>query len=140
MNRMKQAQYNLDTLCVYELGDDPVLRALQRLAGGQGWQAPALWASFYKCLAQSGFHDNLKGYVEQFVLSSDNVFTRAAAAGRTQALGENLLNAVRIDLQKLEHAACVSPEDCIRYMTQPEVRPALEKLPVWRTGSAPVLG
>ena len=56
-------------------------------------------------------HNSFKEYLSRLILTDDNAFTKAAAAGKADRLPAAVLNGVKSDLKKLEAVANISPKD-----------------------------
>lgn len=125
------------SLCVYDLADDPVMRALQELLDAEEERAViSAWSRFFQALCAGKASHNLAGYLGGQVLLSDNLFTRAAACGTADALPRNIKDAVLQDLRKLERLAKLESEALI-LCCFPEYKEVLSSMGQWKTGEAP---
>ncbi len=133
MKKIDELKYNIDSICVYNADSDEVLCALRDLLdGAEGEDVPRLYSRFFRKLSA---HESLKEYISAFVLYDDNIFTKAAAAGKAQELPDSITEGVKSDLAKLETISKVTAEDIIGE-TYGEEEKVLLTLPRWHTGEA----
>lgn len=92
------------------------------------------WGSFFSVLCRAGYSENLKQCIENEILYDDNVFTRAACGHKT--VPQNVLAAVKNDLDVLEGLASLEPEDFYNENSGVDFK----RLPLWKSGEAVLLG
>ena len=80
-------------------------------------------------------YDSLKHYISRLILTDDNIFTKAAAAGKVDELPKAVIDGVKSDLQKLEEISNLTKEDIIEFANDDE-KEILKTLPAWETGEA----
>lgn len=81
-------------------------------------------------------HNSFKEYLSRLILTDDNAFTKAAAAGKADRLPAAVLNGVKSDLKKLEAVANISPKDIYESVENIDLRQVLKTLPSWQTGES----
>lgn len=135
MNKATKLRYYIESLCIYDLKSDPVLSSLLQLlhATQEGEQVLAAQGAFFNTLAPLGA---LRPYISKLILTDDNVFSKAAAAGAVSQLSPAILDGVRSDLAKLEVIADVAPEDILNAVEDKDLRDILWTMPRWETGHA----
>lgn len=70
------------------------------------------------------------------ILTNDNIFTKAACAGKVGELSIAVMNAVKSDLAKLEEIASLTAQDIIAGVDDEEIKEILLTLPGWEVGKA----
>ncbi len=135
MNKGTKLRYYIESLCIYDLKADPVLERLLYLLRSteENEQVLAAQSAFFNTLAP---HGTLRQYISRLILTDDNVFTKAAAAGKANTLSPAILDGVKSDLAKLEAIAGVTPEDVLNAVTDTDVREVLWTMPRWENGQA----
>lgn len=135
MNKGTKLRYYIESLCIYDLKADPVLDALLHLLRSteENEQVLAAQSAFFNTLAPQG---TLRQYISRLILTDDNVFTKAAAAGKANTLSQSILDGVKSDLAKLEAIAGVTPKDILNAVTDADVREVLWTMPRWENGEA----
>lgn len=134
MDKLEEYKYYIDSICVYNIEDDEVMRALRALLdGANGENAPKLYAAFFKKLSR---HGALATYIANLVLTDDNAFTKAAAAYEAESIPKALYDGVISDLKKLEALSKLSADEVI-VESYGEEEKVLLTLPRWETGTAP---
>lgn len=145
MKKTEKLKYYIDSLCVYDLNraavydDDATFLNYMRwmLCDYDKEATVENYSKFFRYFAANG---SLKEYLSMLVLTDDNVFTKAAAAGRADELPKAVLDGVKSDLKKLEELASLTPEDIINNAEKSQ-KEILLTMPRWETGSAlPPLG
>lgn len=139
MTQTERLHSELKALCVYDLKGDRVIHAISSLLKSTQEESLAVekWASLFKELCRAGCAGNLKGYIAGLVLTDDNCFTRAAAAGQATLLGSNVLEAVRQDLTRLERLSALTPDTVINSIASADIRAILSTMGKWETGDSP---
>ena len=102
MNKVTRLKYYIESLCIYDFEDDDVFSALYDLLCDDEEDTVALQSYFFKELAKS---ESLKKHISRLILTNDNIFTKAACAGKVGELSIAVMNAVKSDLAKLEEIA-----------------------------------
>ncbi|MBR0412492.1 MAG: ATP-binding protein [Eubacterium sp.] len=133
MDRLEEYKYYIDSVCVYNVGDDDLIMSLRDLLDGIGSEnAPKLYSSFFRKLSRQ---KSLGDYISKFVLTDDNVFTKAAAAYEAEGLSDAIMSGVKSDLKKLEAISKISADEIIDG-TYGEAEKVLLTLPHWEVGTA----
>ena len=110
MNKVTRLKYYIESLCIYDFEDDDVFSALYDLLCDDEEDTVALQSYFFKELAKS---ESLKKHISRLILTNDNIFTKAACAGKVGELSIAVMNAVKSDLAKLEEIASLTAQDII---------------------------
>ncbi|MBQ9228587.1 MAG: ATP-binding protein [Eubacterium sp.] len=135
MNKIETLKYSADALCLYgaPADGDTLLSSLLRLLHSLDSEAVfRCYADFFRKVAASG---SLKQGLSESILTADNAFTRAAAAGTEAQLPPSIHAAVRSDLDKLEALSALTAEDVLA--AAPDAyRATLATLPHWELGKA----
>ncbi|MBQ8981295.1 MAG: ATP-binding protein [Eubacterium sp.] len=133
MDRLEELKYYIDSICVYNVENDDVIMSLRELLYGiDGENVPKLYSKFFRKLTAC---KSLCDHISDFVLTDDNVFTKAAAAYETDALSGAVMQGVKSDLEKLEALAKISADEIIAE-TYGEAEKVLLSLPRWEVGTA----
>ena len=134
MNKITKLKYYIDTLCVYDLKKDEVISALYTLLCNTDSEAVlGAYSNFFKIVSK---HGSLKEYLSKCILTDDNAFTRAACACKAGELSKSILDAVKLDLMKLESLASVTTQDIEESITDDDIKEMLKTVPRWENGSA----
>lgn len=134
MDKITKLRYYTESLCIYNLRSDAVIRALLKLfSSTQSEAVLEAQSRFFRILAPEG---TLKSYISKLILTNDNVFSKAAANGAQDTLSSIVLEGVKSDLRKLEAIASVTPEDILNAVEDQDLRDILWTMPRWETGSA----
>lgn len=134
MNILKKLQYYIESLCIYRVERCAVLQHLQRLLQEADKETVIRqYSVFFDALAPAY---SLRQAVADFILTDDNPFTRAAAAGATAALPLPIKEGVQADLKKLEAIAALTAQELIAFVGAP-YRDILATMPAWETAAAP---
>ncbi len=134
MNKATKLRYYIESLCIYDLKNDTVINALLDLLQNTENESVLLKQSvFFNSVSH---HKSLKSYISKLILTNDNVFTKAAAAGNFEALPASILNGVKSDLMKLEAISSITAEDIIRSVDDQDLKSILITMPNWETGNA----
>ena len=134
MDKFEEYKYYIDSICVYNIEEDDVMQALRALlAGARGEDTPRLYSTFFRKLSH---HGSLAQYIAGLVLTDDNAFTKAAAAGEADDIPRALYDGVISDLKKLEAIAKLTADEIIG-ASYGEEEKVLLTLPRWETGTAP---
>ena len=93
------------------------------------------WSDFFRLLCERGYSETFAQCLSEAAKFDENVFSRAAAAGRESELTESEKNAVKRDISAIIYLSTVTPEDIIRgYAYREEIAGIGELLPRWKTG------
>ena len=133
MNKVTRLKYYIESLCIYDFEDDDVFSALYDLLCDDEEDTVALQSYFFKELAKS---ESLKKHISRLILTNDNIFTKAACAGKVGELSIAVMNAVKSDLAKLEEIASLTAQDIIAGVDDDEIKEILLTLPGWEVGKA----
>lgn len=140
MNQTDRLKNDLKALCVYDIADDPVIQAIASLLehAGDVSLVAEKWAHLFRTLCNAGYAGSLKGYIADLILTDDNCFTRAAAAGTLSSLNATIIGAARQDLWRLEALAHLTPDTIISSIEDAGIKQLLQGMGKWETGSATV--
>lgn len=132
MNELTKIKYCIDTLCIYDLKNDPVVNALYSLLDSIGSETVLKRHSeFFKTVSEN---KSLKAYISGCILADDNTFTKAACGGNTDVLPKSVINAVKSDLMKLEAISSVTAEQIAEYVDDADLKEMIKTVPEWETG------
>jgi len=132
MDKLEEYKYYIDSVCVYNTENDEVLCSLRALLDGANSEnVPKLYSTFFKKLSGK---KSLRSHIAQLVLTDENVFTKAAAAGRADELSDAIISGVKSDLKKLEAVSRITADDIINN-TYGEIEKVLLTLPKWECGT-----
>ena len=98
MNKAVKIRYYIESLCVYDFKQDEIIGALYDLLNSLDSEAVLIKQSRFFNLISS--HHSFRHYVSKLILTDDNVFTKAAAAGKCDELDPAVIDGVKSDLQK----------------------------------------
>lgn len=133
MNNARRLRFYLESLCVYDLKKDEVMLSLLRLLKSiDSEEVLERHSEFFRMVTS---HNSFKEYVSKLILTDDNAFTKAAAAGCADKLPQAVLQGVASDLEKLEAIADVQTRDICDSVENGDLKEVLETLPGWETGS-----
>lgn len=134
MNKAQKLRFYIEALCVYDLKKDDVVASLLDLL--QNVDSEAVLEKQSKFFRKVTSHNSFKEYLSRLILTDDNAFTKAAAAGKADRLPAAVLNGVKSDLKKLEAVANISPKDIYESVENIDLRQVLKTLPGWQTGES----
>lgn len=134
MNRAQKLRFYIEGLCVYDLKGDEVVASLLRLLRSVGSEEVLERQSEFFRMVTS--HNSFKEYLSRLILTDDNAFTKAAAAGTAGDLPDAVINGVKSDLAKLEAVSDIVPEDIYDSVEDKDLKKVLKTLPGWQTGKA----
>lgn len=134
MNKAQKLRFYIEALCVYDLKKDDVVASLLDLL--QNVDSEAVLEKHSKFFRKVTSHNSFKEYLSRLILTDDNAFTKAAAAGKADRLPAAVLNGVKSDLKKLEAVANISPKDIYESVENIDLRQVLKTLPSWQTGES----
>lgn len=77
--------------------------------------------------------------MSKLILTDDNVFTKAAAAGKCDELDPSILDGVKADLEKLEVIASISAEDIYKAEEDSDIADVLKTMPKWNPNGRAML-
>lgn len=133
MNRFEKIKYYSQSLCIFNFDDDDVFTALCDLLLADDDDVIELQSGFFRELSNC---DSLKAHISELILTNDNVFTKAACAGKAGELSISIINAVKSDLQKLEEISSLTAQDVLEMVEDEDVRQILLTMPYWEVGKA----
>lgn len=134
MNRAQKLRFYIEALCVYDLKNNEVVASLLDLL--QNVDSEAVLEKQSEFFRKVTSHNSFKEYLSRLILTDDNAFTKAAAAGKADKLPTAVLNGVKSDLKKLEAVANISPKDIYESVENIDLRQVLKTLPSWQTGES----
>ena len=132
MDKLEECKYYIDSICIYNIGNDEIIKSLRHLLDCSDEEMPAAYSSFFRKLSR---YDSLKDYISGLILADDNVFTKAAANGTAALLPDHIIEAVKSDLTKLEAVAEITPEMVVSRACG-EAEKVLLTMPEWENESA----
>lgn len=130
MDKITKIRYYMKALCIYNLNNDEVFRALMKLLDSSGEDVLSSYCEFYNQILKSG---SLKEHISKCILTNDNAFTKQAC--RDGCDGE-LADAVRTDLKMLESISDITADDIINSVDDEDIKEILSALPKFKTGKA----
>lgn len=134
VNKITRLKYYIDTLCIYDLKNDELISTLYDLLCSVGSEAVLQkHSAFFKISAKNV---SVKSYITTLILTDDNVFTRACCAGNADILPESIINAVKLDLMKLEQISSITAYDISQAVENPDLKEIIKTIPEWETGFA----
>lgn len=134
MNKITKCRYYIESLCMYDIREDEIIRALFRLLKEADTEnVLANQSRFFTLVSKQG---GLKKYISSCILAYDNAFTRAASAGEEDKLEPSVISGVKADLSKLEEISSITADDIIAAVSDSEMRQVLKTIPAWQTGEA----
>lgn len=133
MDKLTKTKYYIDSLCIYDLKNDPIISALYDLLNSVDSEDVLRKQSlFFKAVAAQG---SLKAYISKCVLTDDNPFTQSACAGKEKELDKSVIEAVKSDLDKLEEISSLTSEDIQSFVEDSDIKEILKTIPHWETGT-----
>ena len=123
--------------CVYDFKQDEIISALYDLLNSLEDETVLTKQSRFFNLLSS--HHSLRHYVSKLILTDDNVFTKAAAAGKCDELDPSILDGVKADLKKLEVIASISAEDIYKAEEDSDIADVLKTMPKWNPNGRAML-
>lgn len=134
MNKATKIKYYIDSLCVYNFKNDEVIDSIyQMLCADNNDFLLRQVSNFFRIMS---CHKSLKAYISKLILTDDNIFSRSACAGSTDALGSNIIAAVKNDLMKLEAISSITISDIAEGFNFDNVDEILKTIPEWEIGTA----
>ncbi len=93
------------------------------------------YGGFYSLLCERGVSDRLAYAISETALFDENSFSLAAAAGRTDALPDNVTEAVKRDCEAIINLCGLSSDDIINeYRYLDDITQIVRTLPRWQSG------
>ena len=87
MNKAQKLRFYIEALCVYDLKKDEVVQCLLRLLQSVGSEKVLeMHGEFFRAVTR---HRSFREYLSRLILTDDNAFTKAAAAGRAVMNGSS---------------------------------------------------
>ena len=131
MKKTEKLKYYIESLCVFNFEEDDIFEALYALLCDDEEDTVALQSAFFRELTAA---PSLKAHISHLILTADNVFTKAACAGKAGALPAAILNAVKSDLAKLEEISSLTAQDILKCCDDDDIKEILLTLPGWEVG------
>ncbi len=132
MKKSAQLRYYIESLCVYNVKEDEVIKSLlELLKNVDNEKVLELQSDFFQKVTR---HKSLTDYISRLILTDDNAFTKAAAGGKTDLLPSSVINGVKSDLRKLEEISAITPDDILNSVANEDLKQILATLPAWETG------
>lgn len=134
MNKIIKCRYYIESLCMYDIREDEIIRALFKLLKEADTEnVLANQSRFFTLVTKQG---GLRRYISKCILAYDNAFTRTASAGEEDKLETSVINGVKADLSKLEEISTITAQDIINAVSDSDLRSVLKTIPAWQTGEA----
>lgn len=134
MQKVTKIKYYIESLCIFDFKDDEIIKALYNMLDSVGTERILTeQSSFFKLMSQ---HKSLKSYISSLILTDDNIITKSACAGTMAQLSENITEACRYDLMKLEAISSITAKDIAENPDDLKYKEILETIPSWETGEA----
>ena len=93
------------------------------------------YGNFYSIISERGCSDKFAYSMTEAALFDENCFTRAAAAGKYNALPQNVLKAVKRDCEAIISAAELSANEILcSYKYYNDIKDVADSLPRWESG------
>lgn len=137
MNKAVKVRYYIESLCIYDFKQDEIINALYDLLNSLEDETVLTKQSRFFNLLSS--HHSLRHYVSKLILTDDNVFTKAAAAGKCDELDPSIIDGVKADLEKLEVIASISAEDIYKAEEDSDIADVLKTMPKWNLNGRAML-
>ncbi len=139
MNAAKEAALLMSSLSVYRgITSRTVAKAYYELLCSVNkpvFEFTRAWGNFVALLCERSCIDDFSGYLTETALYDENLFSRAAAAGREKELSSRTINAVRRDLSVIQRISMISPERLLNdYLYRDELGSVANNLPRWSCG------
>ena len=116
---------------MYDFKQDEIIGALYDLLSSLDDETVLVKQSrFFKLLTN---HKSFRHYVSKLILTDDNAFTKAAAAGECDSLDGSILDGVKSDLYKLEEIAGISADDICDAQPNEDIAEILKTMPKWNS-------
>lgn len=134
MDKITKLKYYIDSLCIYDLKNDKVIKSMYNLLQNANCEnVLASHSAFYNTVSQK---HSLKKYISKLILTDDNVFTKSACADKTDTLPDSVIKGVKTDLKKLEEISNFCANDIIEKVNDKDIKKILADMPDWETGTA----
>ncbi|MCM1285993.1 MAG: ATP-binding protein [Acetobacter sp.] len=132
MNKATKIKYYIDSLCIYDIKQDSVIKAMCDLIdSAQSEQVLVNQSSFFNLLSAAS---GLKNHISRCILTHDNEFTKACAGGRVSKLSPRIIDAVKSDLKKLEEISSLTAQDIAEAVENNDIKEILATIPEWEIG------
>lgn len=141
MNKTEKSLYLLSSLSVFKgILNRSVPKAFYKLLLSSD-KPPVeflnAYGDFYSLLSQRGYSDRFAYCLTETALFDENSYTKAAAAGKTSLLPENVTEAAIRDCKAIEFVSSLTAGDILtNYKYQEEIAEIADGLPRWEKGSA----
>ena len=134
LNKITKIKYYIDSLCIYDFKDDGIIDKMYKMLSHVDNEGVLRQAGdFFRAVSA---HGSLKEYISRLILTDDNIFTRAACGGNEDRLKDNIIDAVKTDLMKLEFISSLSTDDVIDNVKNNDYKEILRSMPRWYVGNA----
>lgn len=134
MTEAEKIKYYIESLCIYDIKDDSVLKALYSLlCSVKSEQVLVNQSRFFNLVSQEG---SLKKHISRCILTCDNEFTKAAAAGREKELSRAVILGAAEDLRKLEEISSITANAVIDAVDDADIKEVMKTIPQWDNGKA----
>lgn len=134
MTEAEKIKYYIESLCIYDIKDDSVIKALYSLlCSVKSEQVLVNQSRFFSLVSQEG---SLKKHISRCILTCDNEFTKAAAAGREKELSRAVILGAAEDLRKLEEISSITANAVIDAVDDADIKEVMKTIPQWDNGKA----
>ncbi len=139
MNRIHDILLGLNSLSVFRgILNRSVIKSYIKLISSLS-SAPEnflnSYGEFFSLLAERNITDNLARYITETVLFDDNVFSTACAGGKYNKMSDNVLYAVKNDVNTIYELSLLNSDDIFNeYKYKNDIADIISSLPKWSTG------
>ncbi len=134
MTEAEKIKYYIESLCIYDIKDDSVIKALYSLlCSVKSEQVLVTQRRFFNLVSQEG---SLNKHISRCILTCDNEFTKAAAAGREKELSRAVIMGAAEDLRKLEEISSITANAVIDAVDDADIKEVMKTIPQWDNGKA----
>lgn len=134
MKKTTKIKYYIDSLCIYDIKQDSIIKAMCDLIdSAESEQILVHQSRFFNLVSAVG---GLKNHIAQCILTHDNEFAKACAGAGDLELSPKIIDAVKSDLKKLEEISSLTAQDIAEAVENEDIKEILETIPEWETGSA----
>lgn len=139
MNKVKKARLQLSSLSVFRgILNRTVPRAFYNLLCSLNKKPEEflnVYGEFFSLISERGCADRLSYAITETALFDENCFTRAAAAGKSHRLPDEVLKAVKRDCLSIINASSLSADEVLNsYAFSADIAGIIEGLPKWEVG------
>ncbi len=127
-----EALLSLDSLLIYDFKGDAVVSALR---AALSCKEQSLVRKCAKLFAEISAAGSLSEHLAALILQDDNVFSKAAAAGKEDSLPAEIKAAVSHDIKALNSLRLITPADIAERTADDAAKKAILAMPAWNNGN-----